>query len=211
MTTQPPDPSTPLDPLDAIRARLAKRTPGQWEKRPGDVSGTDRGQPLLKRDGTPIHAVAIRGEHPHTWTWITTACETNVDFIAHAPDDIQTLLGLLATERQQHTEEIVFHNGVSDILTSDLADARTLLASLTEERDAARKDIERFRAELDAYNQKSDTDGLDRRPYDIHGLRFYRGDAVMADRGELELLRASYAHVAEERDALQREIARLSA
>ena len=85
------------DRLQEIRQRLEKATPGKWEKRPGNVEGTDRGQPLLKRDGTPIHAVAIRGATEHSWTWITTACERNVDFIAHAPQDIADLLAALAT------------------------------------------------------------------------------------------------------------------
>jgi hypothetical protein len=132
MTTTPAP--TEID-LDAIRARLLNATDGPWaiwpDLRPeglitiGDATGViPEGE--MWTDG-PSNTVA------HVYT------DEDADFIVHAPEDIRALLDALATERRQ-----------SAAMASITGKA---IRQIAEERDAAREELAKTRAELDERGQ----------------------------------------------------------
>lgn len=121
------------DPLDAIRERLAKATPGPWcwgyigEKTNGYIIGT-----ACDEDGKPfegnvpefyanggeviLHSPSMIGEHE-----ASTVRYGDASLIAHAPTDLAYLLArLAAAEKVVEAAERALH-----YLALDLGDPRT--------------------------------------------------------------------------------------
>ncbi len=88
-----------------IRERIEKSTQGPWGLRPYDVRtmGYDIAGKVLGME-KPIRGVSIPSGHPGGYTWITTACEMNAEFIAAARQDVPDLLAALEQVEQERDE-----------------------------------------------------------------------------------------------------------
>lgn len=79
-----------------LRALAEHATPGPWETRPYDLRQWTIGKCLGTDEnlgnGHPIRGVAVCDRPPSGYTWITTACEKNAEFIAAAREAVPALL-----------------------------------------------------------------------------------------------------------------------
>jgi hypothetical protein len=95
-------------PVAEAERLLAKITPGDWDVRPWDISHIEPEQ-AARLGGRQVRAVAVyrgEGEPPEdkrtgSWSWITTACERNAEFIAAAPRLLREFLTLLQAQDSQ--------------------------------------------------------------------------------------------------------------
>lgn len=89
--------ATDID-IEAIEARLAAATPGEWKAGRMDTESYDGNGygPYKNVYGGPDGETAARGEGPN--------CRANAAFIAHAPADIAALLAEVKRLREERGE-----------------------------------------------------------------------------------------------------------
>ena len=131
--------------LEPIKERLAEATPGPWESQGFDNYPGDEGTPIIGTSGIGLVAYALRhnvNSSNNRVDWYDEEqCDKDAEFIAHAPEDIASLIA--EVERLRERERAFSKSlGFGDGITEPVASLDNMLTPILEAFDTQREHAE---------------------------------------------------------------------